>query len=124
MRYLLAVLSVTCCFSARPVSAGDCPVTGPEERVAIIAKARTCQKAAELCRRCAIGGMLDVRLANSVYEVCDKTVLSKLTEQEHQAYKAATDACYAPHEGKRGTIHQSAPAHCWVDVMAGFAKGR
>ncbi len=122
MRYFWAALSVTCCLAAAPAMGGDCPASGPEERIAAVAKAGTCQEAVDLCRRCSIGGMLDVSLASSVNDVCEKTALSKLTKEEREAYKAATDACYASHSKKRGTLHRSAPAHCWVDVMADYAS--
>ena len=111
-----------CCLSAVAALAGDCPVTGREEKLGLVANAPTCQEAARLFNLCTIGASFDAELALQVHDVCEKTSLAKLPEKERQAYKAAIRACNAPYVKKRGTIYRSVAAHCRVDAMADFAK--
>lgn len=111
-----------CCLSSLAALAGDCPVTGREEKLGLVANAPTCQEAARLFNLCTIGASFDAELALRVDEVCEKTSLAKLPENERQAYEAAIDACNAPYVKKRGTINRSVAAHCRVDAMADFAK--
>jgi hypothetical protein len=122
MWHSISISLAICCFSAAPALAGDCPAGEGDGKVALVAKASSCQEAVRLFKLCAIGASLDGRLAASVHEVCERTVIAKLPEKEREAYEAAIAACNAPYVRKRGTIYRSVAAHCRVDVMADFAK--
>ena len=122
MRYLLGMLLAICSLAAMPALAGDCPAGGRQEKLALIAKAPSCQEAARLFKLCAIGARLDGELAASANEVCEKTSFAKMTKKKREAYEAAISACNAPYAKKRGSINRSAAARCRVDVMEDYSK--
>jgi hypothetical protein len=93
-----------------PALAGDCPAAGREERLGLIEKASSCLEAARLFEHCGIGASLDGELALRVSQVCEKTSLAKMPEQELEAYGAAIDACNARYARKRGSMYRSASA--------------
>lgn len=126
MRSLLGLAVAVWCFTALtvPASAGGCPVAGRDEKLALLAKVRSCNEAAALFKRCAIGASLDAMLTVPVEEVCERSRLVNLSPEERKAYEAAIHDCNAPYVRKRGTIYRSIAAHCRVEVMAKYATGR
>jgi hypothetical protein len=123
MRQLLVISFAifTCTQIGSSAGAQRCPVSNGNEKVALVARATSCQDAVRLFKRCAIGATLDGRLALSVTRVCEKTSLARMPAKERAAYEAAIDGCNAPYALKRGTIYRSVAAHCRVDVMAQYA---
>jgi hypothetical protein len=120
--FLIAIAICSCAQIESSAGARRCPVADGNERVALVARARSCQKAVWLFNRCTIGATLDGRLALSVMTVCEKTSLHQMSAKEREAYDAAIYACNAPYVMKRGTIYRSVAAHCRVDVIAEYAR--
>jgi hypothetical protein len=107
-----------------PAGAGDCPGQGPEGREQAISAAPSCQEAAALFKRCAIGGLLDGSLALQVEEVCEKHGEAALPAAKREAFEAEIQGCNKQYAKKKGAMYRSLTAFCHVEAMERYAQGR
>jgi hypothetical protein len=118
-----ALLFVAASCAPSPASE-DCPAASSsyDDRIALIAAAPDCARAAEAMKACLFGVSGDVGLAEAVEAKCEPVFLKKLSPAERRNYAAAGAHCLAKYAHQEGTMYVSFAATCKAGVAVDYAR--
>jgi hypothetical protein len=108
------ILALSLFVSVPAFAATECPSDAADVEKMIRA-AGSCYDAATIARDCAWGSSIDVMLAGTASETCEKDY-AKMSAADRKTMNAMRSRCARKYRDEEGTMYRSMEAHCQLNV--------
>jgi uncharacterized lipoprotein YajG len=97
-----------------------CPVD-PEDRLAAVQKAPTCEAANKLNDACSEATGADTEPSQAVIDKCERDFINKISGRQSASYKREKWRCQQKYSGERGSMYASFTMYCLAHVAKKYS---